>query len=185
VIISFVILFTLNYFEILPLSTTFPKYFGFLPQISKNIRQAIYAPTPVPTATPIIWDKQANPTLISNYSDYFKIHNMPPNPYGQTTDMFLVSGTFTAYNNNYIQTITSNGLTIFQITNNTTFRKLSPAITDKSQGGNGADRITTMYKNSADFYSDTPFGSYLQITYRLNGDIKVAADVDYYPEYKY
>ena len=182
-IIGFIILFALNYFKILPLSKTFPKYFGFLPQILQNT--VIITPTPKPIASLLAWDKEATPTLISNYSDYFKSHNIPITASGETIDMFSVSGAFTAYNKNYIQIVTSEGPTVFQITNESVLRKISPPITSKSQGGNGIDRVTAIYKNSADFYNDTPFGSYLQIIYQLNGDLKVATSIDYYPEHKF
>lgn len=183
-IIGFIILFALNYFKIIPLSKTFPKYFGFLPQATKKISTSI-TPAPLPTASGLAWDKQANPTLVSNYSDYFKNHNIPVTALGETIDMFFVSGALTAYNKNYIQIITSQGIAVFQITNDSVFRKISPPITSKSQGNDGVNRVTAIYKSSSDFYNGVPFGSYLQINYQLNGDLKAATSIDYYPEYKY
>ena len=44
-IILSILLIVLNYFALLPLSKSFPKYLAFLPQISKNVKQSIYAPT--------------------------------------------------------------------------------------------------------------------------------------------
>ncbi len=181
-IIGFVILFALNYFKIIPLSQSFPKYFGFLPQNAQE--KAALVPTPAPASSEIIWDKQASPTLIANYSDYFKNNNIPVTDYGEAIDMFFVSGALSAYNKNYIQVITSQGITVFKI-DSPVFRKISPPITSKSQGNTGENRITAIYKSSADFFSDTPFGGFLQIAYQLEGDLKVAASIDYYPEYKF
>ncbi|MCL5019035.1 MAG: hypothetical protein M1426_00955 [Patescibacteria group bacterium] len=182
-IIGFIILFALNYFKIIPLSKTFPKYFSFLPQAEKKIPSII--PTPLPTASGLAWDKQANPTLVSNYSDYFKNHNIPVTILDENTNLFFVSGALTAYNKNYIQTVTSQGITVFQIDTNLVFRKISPPITSKSQGGGGENRITAIYTSSDDFFNDAPFGSYLEIVYKLTGDIKTATSIDYYPEHKY
>ncbi len=182
-IIGSIILFALNYFKIIPLSKTFPKYFGFLPQVSQ--KKIALPSTATPTFPEIVWDKQATSTLISNYTDYFKSRNTPITAYGTTTDMFFVSGAFTAYNKYYFQAVIFAGPTYFQIANNSVFRKISPPITSKSEGGNGADRITEIYKSSTDFFNDAPFGSYLEIIYHLKGDIKVADRVDYYPEHKY
>lgn len=182
-IIILILLVVLNYFKIIPLSKTFPKYLGFLPQILQKTVTTV--PTPKPIASLLAWDKEATPTLVSNYTDYFKNHNIPVTAYGETIDMFFVSGAFTAYNKNYIQTVTSEGPTVFQITNDSVFRKISPPITSKSVGGSGANRITIIYKSSPDFLNDASFGSYLKIIYHLRGDIKVADHVDYYPEYKY
>lgn len=182
-IIGSIILFALNYFKILPFSQTFPKYFGFLPQAVQE--KVVVTPTPAPASSQVIWEKQANSTLISNYSDYFKKNNMPATVYEETADTFLEKGAFTAYNKSHIQTVTSEGTTIFQINNGSVFRKISPPITSKNQGGDGTDRVTAEYKSSADFFSDVPFGSYLQIIYTLNGNLKSASSVDYYPEYKF
>jgi hypothetical protein len=181
-IIGSLVLFVLNYFKIVPLSQTFPNYFGFLPQALQ--KTAIATPAPQPLASGIIWNKQADPTLITNYSDYFKTHYSPTSASSENSDLFSVSGVFTAYNISYIQTVTSQGSTVFQI-NNTVFRKISPPITSKSRGGEGDNRITAEYKNANDFFNDVPFGGYLQITYQLAGDLKTAASVDYYPEHKY
>lgn len=183
-IIISILLIVLNYFEILPLSKTFPNTFGFLPQISKNVKKSIYAPTPAPAAS-IVWDKQAEPALVSNYSDYFKIHIIPISAYSENDNLFFVSGALTAYNKDYIQIITSQGITVFQINTNSVFRKISPPVTSKSQGGGGENRITTMYKNSADFFNDAPFGSFVEIIYKLNKDLKTATVIDYYPEHKF
>ncbi|MCL6096527.1 MAG: hypothetical protein M1444_02470 [Patescibacteria group bacterium] len=183
-IIVCILLIVLNYFEILSLSKTFPNTFGFLPQISKNVKKSIYAPTPAPTAS-IVWDKQAEPALVSNYSDYFKSHNIPISVYSENDNLFFVSGALTAYNKDHVQIITSQGVTVFKINTNSVFRKISPPTTSKSQGGGGENRITAMYKNSADFFSDAPFGSFVEIIYKLNGDLKTATVIDYYPKYKY
>lgn len=182
-IIISILLIVLNYFKIIPLSKNFPKYFGFLPQVLQ--KTVIITPTRKPIVSLLAWDKQATPTLVSNYSDYFKNNNTSVTAYGGTIDMFLVSGAFTAYNKNYIQTVTSEGPTVFQITSDSVFRKISPPITSKSVGGNGADRVIAIYKSSADFYSDAPFGSFVQIIYTLNGNSKLAVSIDYYPEYKF
>lgn len=173
----------LNYFKIIPLSKNLPKYFGALPQILQ--KTVNITPTPKPIVSALTWDKEATPTLISNYFEYFKNNKIPVTAYEETIDMFFVSGAFTAYNKNYIQTITSEGPTVFQITSDSVFRKISPPLTSKSQGGDGVNRVTVIYKSSADFFNDAPFGSYLQIVYQLNGDIKVATSIDYYPEHKY
>jgi len=182
-IIVSILLVLLNYFKIIPLSKTFPKYFGFLPQTTQ--KTTIVTATPKPIVTALVWDKQASPTLISNYTDYFKSNNNPVTAYGGTTDMFFVSGVFSAYNNNYIQSVTSDGPTIFQINSDTIFRKISPPITSKYTGSYGVDRISATYKSSTDFFNDAALGSYLEIVYRLNGDIKVVSSIDYYPEHKY
>ena len=182
-IIVSTLLIVLNYFKIIPLSQNFPKYFGFLPQALQKTETI--TPAPKPNASALVWNKQATPTLISNYSDYFKNHIIPVTAYGEAVDMFFVSGAFTAYNKNYIQIITSQGIAVFQITNDSALRKISPPITSKSQGNDGTNRVTAIYKSSADFYNDVPFGSYLQIIYQLNKDLKTAIYVDYYPEHKF
>ncbi len=181
-LISSIILFALNYLKILPLSAAFPKYLGFLPQVSQ--KKAVLTPTPAPAAFEIVWQKQAEPALISNYSDYFKNHNISISTYNENDNLFFVSGALTAYNKDYVQIITSQGLTVFK-TSDSVFRKISPPITSKNQGGDGVNRITAIYKSSADFFSDAPFGAFVQIVYKLNGDIKTATSIDYYPEYKF
>jgi hypothetical protein len=182
-IIVSILLVLLNYFKIIPLSKTFPKYFGFLPQVIQNT--AIVSATPKPIVTALVWNKQASQTLVSNYTDYFNKNNNPVIPYQQTTDKFFVIGAFSAYNDNYFQAIISRGPTYFQVASDSAFRKISPPITSKSEGGNGTDRIIATYKNFTEFFNDAPFGSYLEIIYHLKGDIKVANQVDYYPEHKY
>lgn len=182
-IIVSILLIVLNYFKVVPLSKTFPKYFGFLPQVLQ--KTIVIVPTPKAIVSLLSWEKQATPTLISNYSDYFKNHNIPVTTPEGTIDIFLITGVFTAYNKNYIQTVTSGGPTIFQITNDSVFRKISPPISSKSEGGNGTDRVMAIYNSNADFYNATPFGSYLRIIYKLNGDLKVATSIDYYPEHTF
>ena len=132
------------------------------------------------TAAPIIWDKQADPTLISNYSDYFKNRNAPV-PANGNTGLFLANGVLSAYNKYYLQAITTQGLTVFTIDNATVIRKISPPVTSKSEGNTEINRITTTYENPASFFSDAPvLEAYLEITYKLNGDIKIADSIDYY-----
>ncbi len=182
-IIGSIILFALNYFEILSLSKTFPKYFSFLPQVSQE--KVVLTPTHAPASSEIKWDNQAEPALVSNYFDYFKNRYTAIAVLAENGDLFLVDGALTAYNKNYMQIITSQGITVFQIDSSSVFRKISPLITSKSQGNSGENRVTAIYKSFSDFFSDAPFGGFLQIIYQLNGDSKLAVSVDYYPEYKY
>ncbi len=183
-VIIFIIIFALNFFKILSLSTVFPKYFGFLPQISQ--KQEAVQPTSPPVPTGIVWEKQASSDLISNYSGYFKnSHIIPINTYGNDPTLLFVSGAMSAYNKDHIQVITTQGITVYQLTNTTVFRKNSPAITTKSQGSKGASRITAVYKNSADFFTEVPFGGFIQVIYRINGDSKLAYYIDYFSDYRY
>lgn len=182
-IIVAILLIVLNYFKVIPLSKNFPKYFGFLPQIIQ--KTAVTTPTPKPIVSALAWDKEATPALVSNYSDYFKKQNTPAVFYEKTIDMYFVNGAFTAYNKNYIQTVTPEGPTVFQINNDTIFRKISPPITSKNDEGDGTLRVTEIYKSSTDFFNNVLFGNYLRIMYKLNGDMKVANSIDYYPEYQY
>jgi hypothetical protein len=181
-IILSAIFFTLNYFKVLPLSTTFPKYFGFLPQISKE--KSAETLTPAPESVNIKWDKQAQPALVSNFSDYFKIHNISITTIDENNGLFLVKGVLSAYNKHYFQIVTSLGITFFQI-DKSNFRKISPTISLKSKGSDPTNRTIATYKNSADFFSDVPFGGYLEIIFTLNGNIKSATNVDYYPAHNF
>jgi cytoskeletal protein RodZ len=178
-ILFFIFLGVLNYFNLVSLNRISPTVFGWLPHLAKTTTQSnsnknAQTLTPSPTSSPdeiaskAIKGKQlTNEASLNNIASYIEqMIQKFPNPIPVTTTDptdLKASGIFSGYNDNYFQIIGANKLaTNFYFDSTTAFNSLDSATVSANLPPN---TLVVLPTSSKDFLNPANYGKYLQIDY--------------------
>jgi hypothetical protein len=185
-VVFVIFLLILNFFNILSLSTIYPKQLGFLPHLNQtNVNSTTQNKTllPSPAFTPV--DTSAITTRdsadkINQYKNY-----AVPGPRFSTQDAsWMAGGVFAGYGKNAIMLISSNNTLVLNLNNKTVFEEI---IINNLPGSSAGTMGFNPYPDFNSFIKNAVFGKYVQVYYNQGQATsnKTATKVDYTPSYKF
>ncbi|MCL5970822.1 MAG: hypothetical protein M1450_04975 [Patescibacteria group bacterium] len=182
ILVLFIFFFTLNYFNVLSLSSLYPRMFGFLPHkpfetSSTNTNNQI--PTPTPEA---IESGLATKEQIEKYQTYVRQKGFADAlSYSNDSKSWSVEGLYAGYENNIVNVVTNKGLVKFPISEATGFETIIIVKGSKEEGG-GTFRTAGTYKLDK-FLQTVTTGKFLQIYYtKLSNKDIITTRAIYYPD---
>ncbi len=184
ILVLFILFFILNYFNVLSLSSLYPRMFGFLPHLpfetsttSRNYQ------TPTPTPAKVV-SGLATKEQIEEYQAYVKQKGFADAfPFPNDSKSWSVEGVYAGYENNTVSVVTIKGLIKFFVNQATSFETITIVKGSKEKGG-GSFRTAGLYKLDK-FLQTVTTGKFLQIYYTKLSDTNInATRVIYYPDLK-
>jgi hypothetical protein len=175
---AFVIfLLILNFFNILSLSSIYPKTFGFLPHLKQTVQKTInnqqtqnQTPQAMPNSqsrVPVNFVKlqnQAPDSLMFKYQNRVAGFTKPTLQ-DTAANSYISDAVFSGYDTRSIQIVTADGILNLSYDETTLFQKQPDPKTQASGAQSGALPAAIAYTNSADFFKNVSFGSTLQILF--------------------
>ena len=168
ILITLAVIFgVLNYFNILSLSTLYPKQFGFLPH-QQVLNQNKNATTNL-----------TNSQITNPYTE--KVKKLDKPAYNTDLKQTIGTGFFTGVSGNKLEVETAIGKLSFTIEADTLLQKMTTQPVNTTTNGTVVEPSKTY--SLTDFAKEIPAGSYLQIFYNDTTNLK-AITVDYIPNYR-
>jgi hypothetical protein len=185
-VVFMALLLTLNFFNILSLSTIYPNQLGFLPHLNQPSNSSATqnkAVTPSPSSPSVDTSIITTKDFVSNISKY-KTYALPAPIFSTENKNWQADGVLAGYGKNSIMLISSNSTLVFNVNTQTIFEEVAISNLPGSSGG-----ATLGFKPYADFNSfikNVSLGKYVQVYYTQDklASGKTAIKVDYVPSYQ-
>jgi uncharacterized protein YjdB len=166
------LLLTLNFFNVLSLSSIYPKSLGFLPHLNQPANSSsttqsnpVGAVDNTKSSIPTNFAKlthEASDAQIKKYQSYAVRFNEPIQDHNSPD--YISDGVFSGYDAQNIQVVTKSGIINLKYDANTIFQKYAP-----SQQDSGGVIGPEPYTSPQTFFKSINFGSVLQFYYSKTG----------------